>query len=103
LDELVNGERREGLLTAAISFVYKMEVSLCVLVVGYMISWTHYSPALSVQPAEVITRLQWFAFLPNIICSLLAFYFASKFSITEADASNTIAALVARRSSASTN
>ena len=97
LDELVSGKRREGLLTAAISFVYKMEVSLCVLVVGYMIAWTHFSPELPVQTAEVITRLQWFTFLPNILCSLASFYFASRFSITEADAARTIAALAARR------
>jgi len=102
LDEVVNGQRREGLLTAAIAFVYKMEVSLCVLLVGYMVAWSRFDPQLSVQAPEVVTRLQWFAFSPNIICSLLAFYFALRFSITEEKAAENTAILLRRREAAGT-
>lgn len=97
LDELVNGKRREGLLTAAISFVYKLEVSLCVLVVGYMISWAKFVPQVTVQAPDVIWRLQWFTFAPNIAFAGLALYFAIKFSITEEQASENASILVARR------
>lgn len=97
LDEVVNGKRREGLLTAAIAFVYKMEVSLCVLVVGYMISWSKFIPHVSVQASDVISRLQWFTFAPNIIFAMLAFYFALRFSITEESAAENSAILLKRR------
>jgi GPH family glycoside/pentoside/hexuronide:cation symporter len=97
LDEVVNGKRREGLLTAAIAFVYKMEVSLCVLIVGYMISWSKFLPNVSVQAPDVISRLQWFTFAPNIIFALLAFYFALRFSITEESAAENSAILLKRR------
>jgi glycoside/pentoside/hexuronide:cation symporter, GPH family len=97
LDEVVNGKRREGLLTAAISFVYKMEVSLCVLLVGYMISWSRFAPQVTVQAPDVIHRLQWFTFAPNIVFASLAFYFALRFSITEEKAAKISAILLARR------
>ena len=97
LDEVVNGKRREGLLTAAIAFVYKMEVSLCVLVVGYMISWSKFLPQAAVQTPDVVSRLQWFTFAPNIIFAMLAFYFAVRFSITEENAAENSAILLKRR------
>ena len=97
LDERVNGQRREGLITAAISLVYKAMVSLCVLIVGYMVAWSHFNPGISVQPPDVITRLQWFTFLPNVICSGIALYFAIRFSITEEQAAETTRILALRR------
>ncbi len=97
LDEVVNGKRREGLLTAAIAFVYKMEVSLCVLVVGYMISWSKFIPQSAVQAPDVVTRLQWCTFAPNILCAALALYFALKFPITEKDAAENSEILLKRR------
>jgi len=103
LDELVNGQRREGLLTAAIAFVYKMEVSLCVLLVGYMVAWSRFDPQAIIQAPEVVARLQWFAFSPNIICSLLAFIFALRFSITEEKAAENAAILLRRREAAASS
>ncbi len=97
LDEVVNGKRREGLITAAIAFVYKMEVSLCVLVVGYMIAWTNFIPQATTQASDVVNRLQWCTFAPNILCAALAFYFALKFPLTEADVAENSAILSARR------
>ncbi len=97
LDELINGKRREGLLTSVISFVYKLEVSLCVLIVGYMISWIRLSPETQTQSADVIIRMQWFTFAPNILFAILAFYYSTKFSISEEKAAQTSAILLARR------
>jgi GPH family glycoside/pentoside/hexuronide:cation symporter len=98
LDELVHGKRREGLISAAIAFVYKLEVSLCIFIVGLLIAWAGVDKDLSVQSASSITRLQWATFAPNILCTALAFFFATRFSITEQQARQTMDALLLRRS-----
>ncbi|MCX6962637.1 MAG: MFS transporter [Verrucomicrobia bacterium] len=100
LDELTHGKRREGLLSAAIAFVYKLEVSLCVFIVGLLLAWVGLDQSLSTQSPDAITRLQWATFAPNILCSALAFFFATRFSITEDQARQTIQTLIQRRSQA---
>ena len=76
LDELQHGNRREALFSAVLSFVYKLEVSLCVVLVGYLIRWSGFDPKAVSQPAEVLSRLQWFAYTPNIVFAALALWFA---------------------------
>jgi Na+/melibiose symporter-like transporter len=80
-----------------------MEVSLCVLLVGYMVAWSRFDPQAIIQAPEVVARLQWFAFSPNIICSLLAFIFALRFSITEEKAAENSAILLRRREAAASS
>jgi GPH family glycoside/pentoside/hexuronide:cation symporter len=84
LDELENGTRREGLFTAVVLFVYKLEVSLCVVLAGYLLKFSAFDPTLGTQPAAVLTRLQWCAFLPNIVFAGIALIFAIRFPLTEA-------------------
>jgi len=84
VDELENGQRREGLFTAVVNFVYKMEVSLCVVLVGYMLSFSGFKQKAATQALDVLTRLQWCAYLPNIVFAVLALILAIKFPITEA-------------------
>lgn len=102
LDELLHGKRREGLISAAIGFVYKLEVSLCIFIVGLLLAWVGLDSSLSVQSQATITRLQWATFAPNILCSALAFYFATRFSITEQQAHQTMQTLLQRRSQSNT-
>jgi GPH family glycoside/pentoside/hexuronide:cation symporter len=83
LDELAHGQRREALFSAVISFVYKIEVSVCVLIVGYLVSFSGFDPKHIAQPAEVLTKLQWFAHVPNILCALMATILAIRFPVTE--------------------
>lgn len=83
LDELAHGQRREALFSAVISFVYKIEVSVCVLIVGYLVSFSGFDPKQAAQPAAVLTKLQWFAHVPNIACALLATLLAIRFPVTE--------------------
>jgi GPH family glycoside/pentoside/hexuronide:cation symporter len=40
VDELENGERREGLFSSVMGFVSKLEISLAVVLVGYIINWS---------------------------------------------------------------
>ncbi len=41
LDELQTGQRREGLFTSVMAFVSKLEISLTIILVGYVVSWSH--------------------------------------------------------------
>ena len=84
IDELKHGTRREGLFTAVTNFVYKMEVSLCVVLVGYLLHFCAFDPKLTtVQPAEVLTRIQWCTFAPNVLFAGIALLFAIRFPVTE--------------------
>jgi len=85
LDELENGERREGLFTSVMGFMAKMEISLCTLIVGYMVVWSGLDLKLTTpQAPEVLNRLFWMAIIPNIIFTLGAFLLTLKFPMTEA-------------------
>lgn len=97
IDELQHGQRREALFSAVISFVYKLEVSLCVVLCGYLISWSGFDPKSPTQPAAVLERLQWFAFVPNILFAAAALVLAVRFPITEKMMTDVRTALDRRR------
>jgi GPH family glycoside/pentoside/hexuronide:cation symporter len=40
VDELQSGQRREGLFTSVMAFVSKLEISLAIVLVGYIVSWS---------------------------------------------------------------
>jgi len=83
LDELENGQRREGLFTAVMGFVGKLEISLCFLVVGYVLSWSGFDANLSgPQPDNVLKHLFWLCVLPNIGFTFLSLLLAFLFPIT---------------------
>jgi GPH family glycoside/pentoside/hexuronide:cation symporter len=85
LDELENGERREGLFTSVMGFMAKLEISLCTLIVGYMVTWAGLNLKLTTpQAPEVLSRLFWMAVIPNIVFTLGAFLLTLKFPMTEA-------------------
>jgi GPH family glycoside/pentoside/hexuronide:cation symporter len=82
IDELANNQRREALFSAVITFIYKLEVSLCVVLVGYMISFSGFNAGSIVQPPEVLRRLQWFAYSVNIGFALMALIVSLRFPLT---------------------
>lgn len=82
VDELENGQRREGLFTSVTGFVSKLEISLCFLVVGYVLSWSGLNTKLTTQPAEVVQRLFWLCVLPNIAFTLMGLILTVKFPVT---------------------
>ncbi|MFT3788665.1 MAG: MFS transporter [Tepidisphaeraceae bacterium] len=83
LDELQTGERREGLFTAVMGFMAKMEISLCTLLVGYMVAWSGLNLKLTgPQSADVLHRLYWIAIIPNIVFTLGAFVLTLMFPMT---------------------
>jgi GPH family glycoside/pentoside/hexuronide:cation symporter len=83
IDELENGKRREALFTAVVSFVYKMEVSFCVVLVGYLLRFSAFDQTAKIQEPEVLTLLRWFTFGPNIVFCAVALLFAIRFPVTE--------------------
>ncbi|MBC7785651.1 MAG: MFS transporter, partial [Burkholderiales bacterium] len=54
VDELATGERREGLFTAVMGFVAKLEISLTILVVSYLITFAGFDSALENRWKETI-------------------------------------------------
>jgi GPH family glycoside/pentoside/hexuronide:cation symporter len=83
LDELEHGERREGLFTAVMGFVQKLEISLTVLIVGYLVSLSGFDQTLPRQPDPVITRMLWLALTPNIVFTFVTVIVATRFRMTE--------------------
>ena len=40
IDELATGQRREGLFTSVMAFVSKLEISLAIILSGYIVNWS---------------------------------------------------------------
>jgi glycoside/pentoside/hexuronide:cation symporter, GPH family len=104
IDELKSGERREGLFAAVGSFVSKIEHSVCILLGGYLVSFsgfdTHLASQKIQQPHEVLERLRWLGFTPAIIFSGLAFIVSFSYPVTQKMMEDVRAQLDARRKSA---
>ncbi len=83
LDELENGERREGLYTAVVAFVSKLEISLTVLVVGVLVDLSGFDPALPTQPASVMRTMLWMAIVPTAFFTFCGLVLAMRFRMTE--------------------
>jgi len=49
LDELRSGQRREGLFTSVMAFVSKIEISLAVMLVGYLVAWSGVDTGISLR------------------------------------------------------
>lgn len=83
LDELENGERREGLYTAVVAFVSKLEISLTVLVVGYLVSLSGFDSKLPTQPDAVMNKMLWMAIIPTGVFTFGGLILAMRFRMTE--------------------
>jgi Na+/melibiose symporter-like transporter len=67
------------------------------VLVGYMLAFSGFNQKAVTQSPEVLTRLQWCAYLPNIVFAILALLLAIKFPITEAYMAKIHAQLEERR------
>ena len=79
VDELTSGERREGLYSAVYSFINKLEISVVILLSGYMLVWSGFdtkSASKNILPShEVIVNMMWLGFTPLIFFAAMAFVF----------------------------
>ncbi|HEY3329080.1 MAG TPA: MFS transporter [Capsulimonadaceae bacterium] len=84
MDELKTGQRREGLFTSVMAFMAKMEISLCTLVSGYLVSFAGVNVKLVNQAPHVVHKLFLIGLVPTILFALTSFLLTLKFSMTEA-------------------
>jgi GPH family glycoside/pentoside/hexuronide:cation symporter len=103
LDELEHGERREGLFSAVKSFVDKVEISLCTLLGMFVLWFIGFDARQPTQPDSVLKAMLWWAFVPKIIFSGLAFALAFRVPITEEVMTRVRMQIEERRRSAASN
>ncbi len=105
LDELESGERREGLFSAVMSFVSKIENSVCILLGGYLVAFsgfdTHVAQQMGQQPQAVLDKMRLLGFTPAIVFAGVTFAIACYFPITQKMMTDVRARLDARRAAAS--
>jgi glycoside/pentoside/hexuronide:cation symporter, GPH family len=102
LDELESGQRREGLFTAVMGFVQKLEISLTVLIVSYLVSFSGFNSELATQADAVLGKMFWLAVVPYGVFSVLTLVMALKFPMTESSMAEVRQQLDARRLAAAT-
>ena len=73
LDELIHGERREGLFSAVMSFMTKLESSLCIGLGGGLLALSGFNQHLLQQPPDVLEKMRFYAFTPLIAGALVMF------------------------------
>jgi GPH family glycoside/pentoside/hexuronide:cation symporter len=83
LDELAHGERREGLFTAVISFMTKLESSVCIGLGGGLLALAGFNQHLAAQPLEVLDKMRFYAFTPMITGAILTFIVAWFFPLNK--------------------
>lgn len=83
LDELAHGERREGLFTAVMSFMTKLESSVCIGLGGGLLALSGFNQHLSVQPEAVLEKMRLYAFIPMIAGAVLTFIAACFFPLSK--------------------
>ena len=101
IDELGSGQRREGLFSAVMSFVGKIENSICMLLSGYLLAASGFNTEIAKhmgqQAPEVLSRLRWMGFTPYILFTAVTFIIALRFPITPKMMDEVRAKLDARR------
>ncbi|MEO7101086.1 MAG: MFS transporter [Luteolibacter sp.] len=97
LDELEHGERREGLFTSVTAFMNKLEISLSVLIVGWLVSFSGVDPKTTIQQPEVLQKLLWFAIGPGIFFTCGALVMSCLFKLNEKSMDGVRKALEERR------
>lgn len=97
LGELQSGRRMEGTYSAVMGFLTKLEYTILTVVVGLLITWSGFMPALPAQPAFVQDRLRWFAYVPNFIVTVVTCWLVFRFQVNHLLMADVRAQLDARR------
>ena len=97
LDELNNGERREGMFGAVYWWMVKLGTALALLTSGIVLSLVGFDQTIDQQSAEALTNLRIADIIIPIITALMAILIVWKYDITEKKAHEIREALVVRR------
>jgi glycoside/pentoside/hexuronide:cation symporter, GPH family len=97
LDELKNGERREGMFGAVYWWMVKLGTAIALLSSGVVLSMVGFDESVDKQTVEAITNLRIADLIIPVVTALLAIVLVWKYNIDEKRANEIRAALVARR------
>lgn len=97
LDELNNGERREGMFGAVYWWMVKLGTALALLTSGIVLSWVGFDESVDQQTLETLTNLRIADIVIPVVTASLAVLIVWKYDITETRANEIRKALIARR------
>jgi glycoside/pentoside/hexuronide:cation symporter, GPH family len=97
LDELNNGERREGMFGAVYWWMVKLGTALALLTSGIVLSMVGFNESVDQQAAETLTNLRIADIIIPVVTALMAVLIVWKYDITETKANEIRKALIARR------
>jgi len=97
LDELNNGERREGMFGAVYWWMVKLGTALAMLSSGVVLQMVGFDESITVQSAETLTNLRLADIIIPIVAALIAIILVWRYNITEERAHEIKDALVKRR------
>jgi GPH family glycoside/pentoside/hexuronide:cation symporter len=97
LDELNNGERREGMFGAVYWWMVKLGIAVAMLTSGIVLHYVGFDESVDVQTAEAIINLRIADIAIPIVTALIAIVLVWKYDITESKAHEIREALIVRR------
>jgi len=97
LDELNNGERREGMFGAVYWWMVKLGTAIALLTSGIVLSYVGFDESVNRQSLETITNLRIADITIPVVTAIIAIILVWKYDITEQKANEIREALVAKR------
>ncbi|SFS48746.1 MFS transporter [Lutibacter maritimus] len=97
LDELNNGERREGMFGAVYWWMVKLGTAIAMLTSGVVLHYIGFDESIKVQTTETLTNLRIADIAIPIVTAFIAIILVWKYDITETKAREIREALVVRR------
>jgi glycoside/pentoside/hexuronide:cation symporter, GPH family len=97
LDELNNGERREGMFGAVYWWMVKLGTAIAMLTSGIVLHYVGFDESVQAQSAETLTNLRIADIVIPIIAAFIAIILVWKYDITESKANKIREALIERR------
>ena len=104
LDELQNGQRREGMFGAVYWWMVKMGMAVALFLSGYIMNWTGFDVRLKdLQPARSMFSMRAYEIGISIATMLIAMLLIRTFSVTAEKAREVRLELEKRRGKAATS
>jgi GPH family glycoside/pentoside/hexuronide:cation symporter len=97
LDELNNGERREGMFGAVYWWMVKLGTAMALLTSGIVLHYVGFDQSINQQTAETLTNLRIADIIIPIVTAAMAIVIVWKYDITEKRALEIRDALIAKR------
>jgi len=97
LDELNNGERREGMFGAVYWWMVKLGTAIALLTSGIVLSYVGFDESVNRQSLETITNLRIADITIPVVTAIIAIILVWKYDITEQKANEIRESLVAKR------